>query len=268
MFTLSVEENISPLARQTLADQVYRDLRDLILSGRIEPGERLTLRRLAAVVGTSPMPVRDAASRLVAEKALVMLPSRSLQVPWPSQGEFEEIVTIRCALEGLAAELAAQRRTGADVEAIRRHAAAFDLNASAVSPNPLAAIEHNRHLHFTVYKASGLPNLVQMIEGLWLQVGPVFYAAIAAEILASSSNDSKALPRKKRVAKSGSQAPAESPNEPRMLKAAHGSHLALVAAMSAGDASAAREAMVADIRQAAQFIVGSCRLRGSAKAAA
>lgn len=255
MLTLSVEENIAPLARHTLADQVYRDLRDLILSGRIEPGEKLTLRRLAAVVGTSPMPVRDAASRLVAEKALVMLPSRTLQVPWPSVSEFAEIVTIRCALEGLAAELAAQRRSAADVDTLRRHAAAFDLNASAASPNPLAAIEHNRHLHFTVYKASGLPNLVQMIEGLWLQVGPVFYAAISAEIVGSAESTAGLTLRNRGRVFSDAAA------ERRILNATHGSHTALVAAIAAGDAAAAKAALIADIQQAAVFIVGSGRLQ-------
>ena len=255
MLTLSVEENMAPLARRTLADQVYRDLRDLILSGRIEPGEKLTLRRLAAVVGTSPMPVRDAASRLVAEKALVMLPSRTLQVPWLSVSEFAEIVTIRCALEGLAAELAAQRRNDADVAALRRHAVAFDLNASAASPNPLAAIEHNRHLHFTVYKASGLPKLMQMIEGLWLQVGPVFYAAISAEIVASAASNARVAARKRGPVLSGA------PAERRILTATHGSHTALVAAIAAGDAAAAKAALIADIQQAALFIVGSGRLQ-------
>jgi DNA-binding GntR family transcriptional regulator len=255
MLTLVVEQNIAPLARHTLADQVYRDLRDLILSGRIEPGEKLTLRRLAAVVGTSPMPVRDAASRLVAEKALVMLPSRTLQVPWPSASEFAEIVTIRCALEGLAAELAAQRRSDADVDALRRHAVAFDLNASAASPNPLAAIEHNRHLHFTVYKASGLPKLVQMIEGLWLQVGPVLYAAISAEILGSAGSGPRLTTRQRGAVFS------DAPAERRILNATHGSHMALVAAIASGDAAAARAALIADIEQAALFIVGSGRLQ-------
>lgn len=254
MFTLSVEENIAPLARHTLADQVYRDLRDLILSGRIEPGEKLTLRRLAAAVGTSSMPVRDAASRLVAEKALVMLPSRTLQVPRLSSSEFAEIVTIRCALEGLAAELAAHRRSEADVDALRRHSAAFDLNASAASPNPLMAIEHNRHLHFTVYKASGLPKLMQMIESLWLQVGPVFYAAIAAEIVGSAGSNASVSARKRRPMFS------DAPTERRILNATHGSHTALVAAIAAGDAAAAKAALIADIQQAALFIVGSGRL--------
>ena len=245
---LSIENNISRTFRQTLSYQVYRDLRDLVLSGRITPGEKLTLRRLADAVGTSPMPVRDAVGRLVAERALVMLPNRTVQVPRPTRTQFREIVTIRCSLEGLAAETAAITRSDEDVDAIRRHVVAFDLNASASPPNPLAAIEHNRLLHFTVYRAAGMPTLVKLILSLWMQVGPVFYAVMSSEIAKQSDSVRSSRQRK-------------APTDSGLLQTTHEWHAALVTAMADRDPAGARSAIVEDIRRAANFIEQSDHLQ-------
>ncbi|KAG1244152.1 hypothetical protein G6F65_021971 [Rhizopus arrhizus] len=70
--------------RVTVADQIYQQTRQLLMSGAVPPGEKITLRGLAAALNTSPMPVREAVNKLVAEGALEMLPSRGLRVPKPS----------------------------------------------------------------------------------------------------------------------------------------------------------------------------------------
>ncbi|KAG0755593.1 hypothetical protein G6F22_020562 [Rhizopus arrhizus] len=70
--------------RVTVADQIYQQTRQLLMSGAVPPGEKITLRGLAAALNTSPMPVREAVNKLVAEGALEMLPSRGRRVPNPS----------------------------------------------------------------------------------------------------------------------------------------------------------------------------------------
>ena len=55
-----------------MADKVYLDIKRLLLSGAIPPGEKVTLRGLAQGIGTSPMPVRDAVTRLVIEGAPIL----------------------------------------------------------------------------------------------------------------------------------------------------------------------------------------------------
>ena len=60
--------------RVTVADQIYQQTRQLLMSGAVPPGEKITLRGLAAALNTSPMPVREAVNKLVAEGALEMLP--------------------------------------------------------------------------------------------------------------------------------------------------------------------------------------------------
>src|SRR5262245_21693254 len=70
-------EALAPLERQTLNDQVYRDLRNLIMSGRLAPGQTITIRTLAGAIGVSPMPVRGALHRLLTEGALELRANRS-----------------------------------------------------------------------------------------------------------------------------------------------------------------------------------------------
>ena len=246
----ALESAVGKVSRETLADRVYNDVKELFLSGQIPPGERLTLRGLAAAVGTSPMPVRDAVSRLVSEKALEMLPNRSVQVSWPTHSRFEEIVLIRCNLEGLAAELAATRRSEAELNNIRDYAVAFERSADPSSPKPLDAIQTNRLLHYAVYDAARMPILKQMIEGLWLQVGPIFAATIIAA-LESGKSWQPSPSRTQRRSKA---------QESELMAGTHRWHTALVQAMTEGDGPAARKAIAADIAGAADMIVTSARL--------
>jgi DNA-binding GntR family transcriptional regulator len=67
---------ISKLERERLHDRAYLEVKKAIMCGAIRPGATITIRAMAAALGTSPMPVREALSRLVAERALVMLPTR------------------------------------------------------------------------------------------------------------------------------------------------------------------------------------------------
>jgi len=223
--TFVIEDNILPLKRETLADRVYEDLKDLLLSGALPPGERLTLRRLAKALGTSPMPVRDATSRLVAEKALEVRPNRSILVPTPNRARLEEITTIRYALEGLAAGLAAERITAPELNAVAEHAQDFELFGRRLNPDVPAAIKANRLLHFTVYRASRMVSLVEMIESVWLRVGPFFTLSMSNKVRRLSDIE------------------------------AFGHHRRLVAALRERNAEVARDAVVSDIRDAFEGLV-------------
>ena len=102
-----------------LQDQLYQNIRSGLLSGRFQPGERLKIRDLAAEWGTSPMPVRAALQRLVAEGALEGEAQRSLRVPAMTRERFEQLLPVRINLEGLAVELAAARITPAELTTLQ-----------------------------------------------------------------------------------------------------------------------------------------------------
>ena len=98
---------VSKLERETLHDRAYLELKKAIMSGAIRPGATITIRAMATALGTSPMPVREALRRLVAERALEMLPTRSVTLPLMTAERFDEISRLRIALEGLASEAGA-----------------------------------------------------------------------------------------------------------------------------------------------------------------
>ena len=94
---------VEPLDRQTLGERAYAKLADLLISGRLAPGEKLSLRAAADVLGVSIMPVREAVSRLVADKALEVTPNRAVRVPPMSAAQFRDLTKVRIAIEGHAA---------------------------------------------------------------------------------------------------------------------------------------------------------------------
>lgn len=218
-------DRMGRIVRLTLADAVYRDLKDLLLSGRVAPGERFTLRGLAASIGTSAMPVREAVSRLAAENALEVLPNRAVRVPLMPRARFEELRLIRSSLEGLAAEIAARNASAEELEGIVRCERLFAAEREKKKPDGAAAMRFNKDLHFALYRAAGMPTLFGMIESLWLQIGPVL------------NLDFRAGPERLREGE------------------AHIHHARLVAALRKRDEAAAREALLADIWSAGDFIL-------------
>lgn len=157
----------------TVALRVYGELRALLVAGMLKPGEKVSLRTMAARLGVSVQPVREAVSRLVADRALIVLPNRAVRVPLLTLAQFRELTSIRLVIEGYAAERAAAHRTPRQFAAMRRHDAAFRHEHERARPNGSRAIAHNQALHFAVYRAAGLAELVPIIEGLWLRIGPV-----------------------------------------------------------------------------------------------
>ena len=90
----------------TLQEKVFQRLRYDIMIGNFEPGKAVTIRGLAEELGTSPMPIREALRRLVAERALELLPNRRVTVPKMTPDKYRELADARVAMESLAARRA------------------------------------------------------------------------------------------------------------------------------------------------------------------
>lgn len=223
-------DEVGALTRETLGERVTAELRALLVAGRLAPGEKLSLRRVAEALGVSMMPVREAVSRLTADRALEVLPGRAVRVPVLTLAQFRELTRLRLVVEGFAAREAALRATPEQIVRIAAHEAAFRQAASADPPDPAAAVAANRDLHFAIYEAAGMPSLIEMIERLWLKAGPVLNLDMRGE--------------------------------PRRLKggSAVQAHAALLEALRRGDAGAARAALEADISAAAAHIEETGRL--------
>lgn len=170
-----------------LQDQLYQRIRDALLAGRFRPGERLKIRDLAAEWGTSPMPVRAALQRLVAEGALEGEPQRSVRVPAMTRERFQQLFQVRLGLEGLAVELAAARIGAAEIELLRGCIARME--TALEQRNVPTYLDANSLFHLTLYRACANPILLRMIESLWLQVGPFFNRLFTEADLSLRLND-------------------------------------------------------------------------------
>lgn len=157
-------------ARDTLHANVYARMKQALMRGRFHPGEKITIRAVAAWLGTSATPVREAIRRLAAEGALEHLRSGTARLPALTRERLSEVTEVRVALESLAARHAATRITSAEIE--RLEAIQVDLALARDRNDYDSYLGSNEAFHFGYYRASHMPNLVRAIESMWLQSGP------------------------------------------------------------------------------------------------
>jgi DNA-binding GntR family transcriptional regulator len=158
------------LVRRTLQDNVYDYLREALMAGEFAPGERLTTRGVAAAIGTSVMPVREAFRRLTSEGALEPLSTGATRVPVFDLPKLQDLTQIRLLVEGLAGRLAAHRMTPEAFNALEQ--CNLEVQRAVESRGSAAEAKANEHFHFCIYRAAQSSELLRIIEHLWLQIGP------------------------------------------------------------------------------------------------
>jgi DNA-binding GntR family transcriptional regulator len=153
-------EGAARLENLTLWERVHQHLRDEILANRLPPGTVLGEVALAASLGVSRGPVREALGRLAAEGLVTIRPRRGAVVSALTTEEFLEAYQVREALETLAMRLAVPRlgtegvaRMEAIVEEQRVHAKAGDVDAFFAA---------NQAFHELIVETSGNRTLIEM----------------------------------------------------------------------------------------------------------
>lgn len=147
--------------RTTTPDGVYRLLRAAILDGRVPAGGQLREAHIAADLGISRSPLREALSRLEEEGLIVKVPFRGAFVAEVTAEEVAEIASVRLLVEPYAGELAAEALRGAErhrlvkaIEELRRATDENDIPAS---------IDAHLQFHRLFYDLSGHG----VLRGLW-----------------------------------------------------------------------------------------------------
>jgi DNA-binding GntR family transcriptional regulator len=155
---------------ETLAEQAYARLRGALASGVFKPGESLSIRGLARLLGVSATPARDAIARALWDRSLEGGPNRTVVVPELTLASVHDIYSIRMSLEGLATQLAAPNF---DAPALIELKAVLDAYCAAIDAQDRnGMLETNERFHFLIYRQSGNELLVEMISSLWLKMGP------------------------------------------------------------------------------------------------
>lgn len=166
-------ESPTPTAERTvvnLGDFAYREIKERLLRGAYRPGRKMTVRALAEELGVSSTPAREALNRLTTEGALVYAGPKTVIVPILDFEALREVTLIRLALEGLASEQAARHGKPEDVEKL--FVLQGEINKALEDGRYQDALWHNKEFHFLIYGLSMMPQLVNIIESLWLRIGP------------------------------------------------------------------------------------------------
>jgi DNA-binding GntR family transcriptional regulator len=140
------------------------------------------------------MPVRGALHRLEAEGALSMRDQRrTLMIPELTQPQLSELCDLRMLLEGLAAERAATSITDEEIGRVAEQCAT--LRAAAEAGDVQAYTNANWGFHTTIYDASRMPRLLEIVESFWLRIGPYVNLMLPdrESLVASVPNHEEAL---------------------------------------------------------------------------
>lgn len=218
-----------PLVGETLTSRVYDTLRTALMEGYYPPGHPIKIRELAASLHVSETPCREALMQLVRERGLVMRPGHSITVAHLKVASYLELRTIRMELEALAGAAAAERITAARIRELGEiHR---DLVRAEKRGEWRDAVRLNWVFHRSTYEAAEMPELLAIIEGIWLRNGPLLTL--------------------------------QYPDAPPTYKGRH-QHLNLLDAMKTRNPEAARVAIRADMIEGGEKLLALMRAREAA----
>ena len=147
-----------------LRDVVFNTLREAILKGELKPGERLMELQLAAKLGVSRTPIREAIRMLEQEGLAVTIPRKGAEVAKMTEKDMEDVLQIREALDELAAKIACEQISEEQLEELV--ATMHEFEESTKTDNVKKIAEADVKFHDIIYQSTGNPKLVNMLNNL------------------------------------------------------------------------------------------------------
>jgi DNA-binding GntR family transcriptional regulator len=164
-----------PIGRTALAVEITNRLRQMILEGQLQPGEKINEKRLTELFGVSRTPLREALKVLASEGLLDLVPHRGAVITRQSEAELAEVFRVLAALEGLAGELAAEN---ADQVALDEIAALTgELRQTFEKSDRPTYFRINQAIHNAILAAAGNDTLLRSHELLAFRVQRARYQA-------------------------------------------------------------------------------------------
>mgnify|MGYP001161030420 CR=1 FL=1 len=219
-----------------LGSRLKNEIADLILSGRLKPGQRLDEQGLAARFGVSRTPVREALQQLGAAGLVEVRPRRSARVRTLSMSELENSFEAMGEIEAVCARLAAERMTEAERLALRQ--LVEESQSASLQGDRLASRELDARIHALLHVGAHNPALRTVADEMRTRV----------ELYSS--------------------APYTLPDFDTRLEVPHREHERIVEAVLDRDPAAAQRLMVAHIGQSFLTVKGILEAEASALALA
>jgi DNA-binding GntR family transcriptional regulator len=137
-------------------------IREAIIDGTLEPGQRLKEEELARELGISRTPIREALLMLQAEGLVDAIPNRGAMVRVHTSVDLEDLYQLRALLEGYAARRAATRITDEEIEVLRASCERFDALDSEKELREF--VRENMVFHSTILDIAGSARLSSMVR--------------------------------------------------------------------------------------------------------
>mgnify|MGYP001154211717 CR=1 FL=1 len=147
-----------------LRDVVFNTLRQAILKGELEPGERLMEIQLAQKLGVSRTPIREAIRKLELEGLVVMIPRKGAEVARITEKDMKDVLEVRGTLEELAVALACRHVTDEAVDELKMANKLFE--AAVVAKDVVRIVDADVEFHDVIYKMTDNQRLIQLINSL------------------------------------------------------------------------------------------------------
>lgn len=173
---LPTPSNVTLLAEHRLLHETVIDqLRDLIVTGELQPEAKLNERVLAEQLGTSRTPLREAIKFLASEGLVELVPNRGAMVAPLKPEKMREVFVVLGALEALAGELACRNASEADIADIR--ALHYHMLAHHAGGELTQYFRYNQQIHQRILDCAGNTTLTQTWRGLNAHVKRARYMA-------------------------------------------------------------------------------------------
>jgi len=150
---------------QSLVDVVAERIEAAIISGQLEPGSRLSEQGLAASLGVSRGPLREAIRRLEGRKLLERTPNIGVRVAALSLKDLNEVLQVREALEGMACRLAAQNMTDSEIAELKGLLGKHEQQKSVREGKGYYQESKDFDFHFRIVTGSRNERLSQILLG-------------------------------------------------------------------------------------------------------
>ena len=144
-----------------LRDVVFNTLREAILTGELEPGERLMEIKLAEKLGVSRTPIREAIRMLQIEGLVNITPRKGTVVAEISKDDLKNVLEVRKVLEKLAVELACMKITEEEILGLKENLKEFSTAIKKKNPSEIAKIDVA--FHDIIYKSTRNTRLIQIM---------------------------------------------------------------------------------------------------------
>lgn len=219
---------------QSLVDIVAERIEAAIISGQLEPGAKLSEQGLAASLGVSRGPLREAIRRLEGRKLLERTPNIGVRVAQLSLRDLNEILQVREALEGMACGLAARNMTDDEIAGLARLLEGHGKQKALQEGTGYYQESKDFDFHFRIVTGSRNARLIQMLTG-------DLYYLLRVYRYKSSTKPGRA---------------AEALRE----------HQAILSAIAARDVAAAEDAMRTHLRHARRYVEEQLEAAGEVEA--